>query len=193
MRIGLPTTLFQEKSFEKALENVLRLKPDCVEVVLDLPHFLPRKENKVNVKKIKDILSQKNVECSVHSSFYEFNLGSVYPDRRKAALNQTKECLRFASLIEAKVVTVHPGYFPIWNVKRLFEKAKKTFIKDLEECLRFALDVGVQLSLENIQSKYFFFYRLEDGLKFVHELEGLGLTLDIGPVSYTHLTLPTKA
>jgi sugar phosphate isomerase/epimerase len=181
MKIGLPTTLFQENSFEEALKNVLKLKPDCVEIVFDLPHFLPEKEyEEVNIKKIKNIISQDNVECSVHSSFYEFNLGSVYPVRRKAALIQTKKCLKFASLIEAKVVTVHPGYCPFPHVKKLFEDAKKRFIEDLKECLKFALDEGILLALENIQSKYFFFYKLDDGLSFIREMDGLGLTLDIG-------------
>lgn len=180
MKIGLPTTLFQKDSLEKALKNVLKLKPNCIEIVFDLPHFPPEKEYGISIRRIKNIISQGNVEYSVHSSFYEFNLGSIYPARRKAALTQTKKCLKFASLIEAKVVTIHPGYCPFPHIKKLFEDVKRRFVEDLKECLKFALDEGVLLALENIQSKYFFFYRLEDGLYFIQKVDGLGLTFDIG-------------
>ena len=180
MKVGLPTTLFQKDTVENAIKKILKLHPDCIEIVFDIPHFPPDKRRKTEFKKIRKILADSGVECSVHSCFYELNLGSFYPQNRKFALNQAKKCIEFASLIEAKLVTIHPGYFPIRHDKKLWEEARKRFVEDLKQCLNFACKMGVILSLENIQSKYFFFYRLEDGLDLVKMVDGLKVTFDVG-------------
>lgn len=180
LRIGLPTTLFPDIRIEKVMEKLFKLGAECVEIVFEIPHFPPERREIEDLKGLKKILTQYGLPLSVHSCFYELNLGGVYYNVRSFTLNEVKKCLKFAGLIEADVVTVHSGYFPVYDDEVLRRKAMERFIEDIELCLKFSKEENVQLSLENIQSPYFLFSSLESAPEIFTRVEDLTVTLDIG-------------
>ena len=180
MRIGLPTTLFQDVPIEKAVEKLFKLGVECIEVVFDIPHFPPEKRGIEDLRRLKKALTQYGLPLSVHSCFYELNLGGIYQAVRNFTLKEIRKCLKFAGLIEAEVVTVHPGYFPIHDDEVLLKKAMERFTEDLNLCLKFSKEENVQLSLENIQSPYFLFSKLESAPEIVKKVKDLTITLDVG-------------
>lgn len=180
MRIGLPTTLFQDIPIGRAVEELFKLEVECIEVVFDIPHFPPEKRGLEDLRELKRIFNQYGLPLSVHACFYELNLGGIYQAIRNLTLREIRKCLKFAGFIEAEVVTVHPGYFPIYDDEVLFRKAMGRFTKDLSLCLKFSREENVQLSLENIQSPYFLFSRLESASEIIRKVKDLTITLDVG-------------
>lgn len=181
MKIGLQPNIFLSSPIEEAVRQTLELRPDCMEIVYETPQFPPNSRECFRAyEELKEILSTSNVELSVHSSFFELNLGSMYAELRKLVLDQIEKCIKFSSNINAKMVTVHSGYFPLsddYNVLR--SAARERFEYDLKTCVRIAEEHSIKLSLENMDSPKFFVHCLEEAAKLAEKIDGLGITLDI--------------
>ena len=89
LKIGLQPNLFLQSPIDEAVKQTLALNPDCIEIVYEIPQFNPSSQldNKL-CEKMKETLSTSKAEPSVHSSFFELNLGSQYQETRKLAVNQ---------------------------------------------------------------------------------------------------------
>jgi len=180
LRIGLPTALFIHNTVQDAVLKLSNLGVDCIEIVLEVPHFPPEAREVEVQRELKELLSTVDVDLSAHSPFYDLNLGSSYREIREFAAVWIKKGIDLCSFLGIEVMTVHPGYFPAYQIPRLFRDARARFVEYLRECVRYGKERGVKVSIENIQAPYFFCYRLDEMAELVGEVEGLGLTLDIG-------------
>ncbi len=181
LKIGLQPNLFLKSPIDEAVKQILALNPDCIEIVYETPQFTPNSQvdNKL-CEKLKETLSTSKAEPSVHSSFFELNLGSQYQETRKLAINQIMKCIDFSSRINAKMITIHSGYFPLTdNKNRLRLTARERFENDLKTCLNIADDQGICLSIENMDAPYFFIHSIEEATRLAQKIKGLGITLDI--------------
>jgi sugar phosphate isomerase/epimerase len=178
MLIGLSSIFFPHDDVETSVRNIADLGADCVEVNCDLPHFSPGPIGEEKKKRLGDILKKSKLASSVHSSFFELNLGSGYPELRELSCSRVKECIDLASLWGSSPIVIHPGYLPSFEAK-LREEAKKRFMESLETLLAYAQKRGAELVLENIQSPYFFGFEFAEMFSICQELN-LPFCLDIG-------------
>ena len=74
---------------------------------LMIPRFFPECFNFDERRKIKDSLRNNNVSISFHGPSDYLNMGTLYPEVRKAILERLKLCLEFALDVEAKRFTIH--------------------------------------------------------------------------------------
>ncbi len=180
LQIGLPTTLFAKSKVDEAIRRLMKLGPDCIEIVYEMPHFWPQDTNKDVLSQVRDVLKSYKMDASVHSCFFELNLGSSYSIVNELTISQVKKCVDICRFLDIGLLTVHPGYFPLVQMKELYEKARSRFVESLTECVKYANEEGVTLSIENIQSPYFFCHRLQDLVFLANSIDNLGITLDIG-------------
>jgi sugar phosphate isomerase/epimerase len=180
MKIGLPTTLFINDAIQQCVKKLIKLKPECIEIVHEIPNLQPQLKNKKILSEVKDTLKSNKLEVSVHSCFYELNLGSSYHQIRNLTINQVKKSIDVCYFLEGKVTTVHPGYFPIFQLKNLYTKAYNRFVRSMRECEKYGEDRGMTISIENIQAPHYFCFKLEDLLLLTERIENLRVTLDIG-------------
>lgn len=181
LKIGLQPNLFLYSPIEEAIKQTLELKPDCIEIVYEIPQFPPNTRGKLEIcGKLKELLSTYNVETSVHSCFFEMNLGSEYSEVRKLTLDQVEKCIKFSHNISGENVTVHSGYFPLVEDYKDFRiTARERFEEDIRTCVRIASEYGIKLSVENMDSLKFFIHNLEEAAKLSEKIDGLGVTFDI--------------
>lgn len=77
----------------------------------------------------------KDIPLSLHSNYVDFNLGSLNPFIRKAAIEQLKAEIRLAGEWNIPVLTIHPGW--VRKIKRelameFFWDSLATFLENLE-------------------------------------------------------------
>jgi sugar phosphate isomerase/epimerase len=176
--IGLSSIFFPQENVEVSVRKIADLGADCVEINCDLPHFPPGPINEEKRKGLWDALRETGLPSSLHSSFFELNLGSGYPELRELSRSRIKECINLASFLGSSPIVIHPGYFPSFEPE-LRSEAKKRFMEDLDIILTYAKARGVKLVLENIQSPYFFGFEFAEMFSICSSLS-LPFCLDIG-------------
>lgn len=177
MRVGLPTSLFFKDDIEGSIRKLIDLNVDCVEIVSEVYHFSPGRIELPGG--VKDLLESKGIESTVHSSFFDLNLGSPYPQVRNLSVEMARQSMDLCNFLNCKIVTLHPGHFYVLQHEQLWTKAKLLFEECLKECLSYARKLGVHIGLENIQVPYFFYSDLRDMKSFVQGLGDVGITLDL--------------
>jgi sugar phosphate isomerase/epimerase len=74
---------------------------------LMIPRFFPARFSKSERRRIRDFANSKGVSISFHGPSDYLNLGTLYPEVRRAVLYRMKLCLDFARDVEAERFTIH--------------------------------------------------------------------------------------
>jgi sugar phosphate isomerase/epimerase len=74
---------------------------------LMIPRFFPDRFSKSERRRIRDFADSKGVSISFHGPSDYLNLGTLYPEVRRAILDRMKLCLDFARDVEAERFTIH--------------------------------------------------------------------------------------
>lgn len=180
MNIGLSTLFFVQDPILKAIEKIHAAGGRYVEVVYEPPHFSLNRVSKGVLKELRSLLDKLGMGSVVHSSFFELNLASNYSEIQDLTVRQIKRCLDVCVIIGARVLTIHPGHSHFTGIDYLHTEAKDRFVANLKVLADYANKNGVCLSVENIQSHYFFGYDLEELATLAGEVGGIGITLDVG-------------
>lgn len=93
---------------------------------LMIPRFFPERFSQTERRSIREVAASKNVSISFDGPSDYMNLGSVYPEVRKAVLDRMKLCIDFSRDINAQRFTIHidlPFDF-------VFAGRKGTYLKD---------------------------------------------------------------
>ena len=84
MKIGLSSLLFVKASLEDAIKGIAEVGADYIEIICDLPHFMPDFDL-AELKKLKELLDSCRLGVSIHSTFWDLNPASHYSEIRKLA------------------------------------------------------------------------------------------------------------
>jgi sugar phosphate isomerase/epimerase len=180
MKIGLSSLLFVKASLEDAIRGVAEVGADYIEIICDLPHFMPDFDL-AELKKMKELLDSYGLGVSIHSTFWDLNPASHYSEIRKLATMHIKKSIDACDILGGKIVVIHPGRCPVTEFAPLIEMGKSWYRKSIEECLRHANEMDITLTLENLNGGIRYPYSTAREIKaLTRELGGLGLTLDIG-------------
>ncbi|MFB0567663.1 MAG: sugar phosphate isomerase/epimerase family protein [Candidatus Bathyarchaeia archaeon] len=93
---------------------------------LMIPRFFPERFSQSERRRIQEFAESKNVSISFHGPSDYMNLGSVYPEVRKAVLDRMKLCIDFSRDINAQRFTIHID--PPFDF--VFAGRKGTYLKD---------------------------------------------------------------
>jgi sugar phosphate isomerase/epimerase len=180
MKIGLSSLLFVKVSLEDAIKGVAEVGADYIEIICDLPHFMPDFDL-AELKKLKELLDSCKLGVSIHSTFWDLNPASHYSEIRKLATKYIKKSIDACGILGGKIVVIHPGRCPVTEFEPLAEMGKRWYRESIEECMRHANEMGITLTLENLDGGIRYPYSTAREIKaLTREFDGLGLTLDIG-------------
>jgi sugar phosphate isomerase/epimerase len=93
---------------------------------LMIPRFFPERFSRSERTHIRDLAGSKSVSISFHAPSDYLNLGTIYPEVRRAVLKRMKLCLDFAQDVEAERFTVH--IHPPYDF--VFAGRKGTYLRD---------------------------------------------------------------
>jgi len=91
-----------------------------------IPRFFPERFSQSERRRIREFAASKGVSIAFHGPSDYLNIGSLYPEVRRAVLNRTKLCLDFACDVGAERLTIHIE--PPFDF--VFAGRKGTFLKD---------------------------------------------------------------
>ncbi len=179
MKLGLSSLLFLCDKLGKAVATAANLGYEAIEIVYDVPHFMPRE--KPEVRELRKAIKDHGLAVSVHSSFWDLNASSFYPEVYKLTLKRIKESARFCEGLDCEVLVVHSGKCPAPDSREIMDKSKMIYEKFLRELSEYCRGRGVRIGLENGGSKDSLFSLLPHLSKLTRRY-GMGITLDLGHV-----------
>jgi len=178
-KIGFSTILYLPQSAEIAVKK-LGKKCKIIEILYEFPQI------PFDWKAVKEMKNSYDLDISVHAPFYDINICSFFEPVRKISIKRIKESIKFCEYIEGDYVVLHPGHYPNFN-KKLKEKAKKLFLKSMNEILNFGDSVKITLENESKAPahKSLCYPSLEEMPKLLEEF-GIKMTFDVGHAFITH-------
>jgi sugar phosphate isomerase/epimerase len=187
MKFGFSTYFFTKKGPLQVIEEGLSHGVKVFEISMEIPHVLGLNED---VLKELECFREQGVEFSMHTPFFEINLGSFFDDIRSISREKVKRALDIAGRIGASPVVVHPGYtFLVGKSRVIEEKTKANFLEDLRDLVSHASACGVKIALENLHMPYFFFYDLREFPGLLENVPDIGIALDVG---HAYITKSSK-
>lgn len=151
MKIGFSTWSFLPLPPLRAVNTIKSLGAEGIELWGDFPHFwLPHLKQDFKIKDFKKNISSFNENISIHAP--AVNIADKNPGLRQEALRQVSETIKFASLIECRNVTVHPGrkqkeIMQGWDCS---DEILKINLEGLKNITEEAEKNGVFICLENV-------------------------------------------
>lgn len=104
-----------------------------------VPRFFPERFSRSERRHIREVAASRSVSISFHGPSDYLNLGTLYPEVRKAVLNRMKLCLDFARDVGAERLTIHVD--PPFDF--VFAGRKGTYLKDHWTIYKDALKQGL--------------------------------------------------
>lgn len=180
MKLGLSSLPFIHASIEEAIRACAELGAECVEIVYDVPHFPPDYDHR-KLSGIKELLDAHELRVSVHASFWDLNPASHHRELRELTLEQVRRSIDACRALGGKIVVVHFGKCPIPEASEFLEGTKRRYREFIKQCLSYAQERGVTLTLENAGGQPNIYPSTAEELgEFVAGLEGAKITFDIG-------------
>jgi len=155
-----------------------------IEVDGGIPSNFPGQFSDGRLKSVRKLADQFGITLSYHTS-YAVNLADPYKELRDAAKDLIKKCIELSETLEAKWVTVHPGYKIGWPDRK--NERVPFFTESLQYLLEVAESHGLPLAVENLNKLLIgeIFY-LGDCFSELNEIfsssssKSLKMTLDFG-------------
>jgi len=120
-----------------------------VEIRGERPYLLPQDLGRGKAEELRAKLEERGLEPIIHSPVYDVNIASLNPLIRRASIRQTLESARFASLLGARVVIIHPGRLPKDFPRDYLSNSRINLLTSLTVMARIAGRLGVSLAVEN--------------------------------------------
>lgn len=178
MKVGISTLLFPTLKLPKAIEVVAASGAEGIEIIYDMPHFMPGSSS--NLRQLRRLVRSWGLGVSVHASFWGLNPISHYPQIRRLTLARIKRSIEGCRALGGEVVVIHSGQCPLGELKQELAKAKRDFSRFLQSCLAQAKASGITLAIENLNRPDFPFSTPEEIATLAERFKGLGVAYDIG-------------
>lgn len=142
-------------------------------------YFSSKDLDELNEEQITNLttnIQKHGLNSTVHAPFYDLNMGAVDDDVRKITINRLKQTIDISSRFGAKIMVVHPGYWP-FKTPALREEWMQRAKPELVELAQFAQEKGMKVALENV------FDRTPEDLKALVDMVNLpnvGICFDTG-------------
>jgi sugar phosphate isomerase/epimerase len=138
-------------TFESFLETAHDIGFRSVQLTPDQTPNLCSELSTDRITRIRERARTLDVTIHLHNVFYDINPASLVPPVRELALQVTREVFALGAALNARTVTVHPGYmFPGWRRNPLqAELFWRDAVRAFADLASIADAFGVPLLLEN--------------------------------------------
>ncbi|MEM3029154.1 MAG: TIM barrel protein [Thermoproteota archaeon] len=113
-RIGFHSVY--EKSIREAVDLAYKHGFSSVQVETAMPIFFPEKYTFRARREIATYAADRNIVLKIHAPGEDFSLQTLHSPIHRAIVERLKEIIDFASDLEAKIVTIHPGVVPVFTL-----------------------------------------------------------------------------
>ena len=157
MKLAFSSNAFKKYSLENAINEIAKIGFKGVEILGDIPHAYPPEFSEEQIKKIKNLISDLNIEISNLNSFALYALGDVYHPSwiehdkrlREKRIQYTIDCIRLAKKLGIKNISTEPGGpISIEENKIKSDVLLKIFIKGLKKVELIAEENNVKILVE---------------------------------------------
>ncbi|CAG0953277.1 hypothetical protein METP2_00345 [Methanosarcinales archaeon] len=120
---------------------------NSVEFWAETPFFWMDRNNETTVAQLIEAISVMTQGCTLHAPVMDLNPSSYNDLVHEATIKETLWSIELASILNARVVTIHPGKRTAH--RKPTNEDREKFMKYLEISFKKAKGSGVNLSLEN--------------------------------------------
>jgi sugar phosphate isomerase/epimerase len=176
-KVGVSMLYCLGEPFNRMVKRLGTMDTKYIEILDDGIHKLDKKR----VASLKEAAKSHDLTYSLHAPFADINIASPSKDMLSASMKRLKQSMIYANEMDAKVWVFHPGaktgigqFYPDGDWKQNNQS--------IQELYRQAEDLGVNIALENLPAKYYFFMsKAEDFARFYRETNlPVGIVLDLG-------------
>jgi len=175
--VGVSMLYCLGEPFNRMVKRLGGMDTRIIEVVDDGIHELSKKR----VAALKEAAKSYDLEYSLHAPFADINIASPSKIMLNASMKRLKQSMAYASTLDAKVWVFHPGAKT--GIGQFYPGADwKQNNQSIAELFKAAEDLGVNIALENLPAKYYFFMsRPEEFVRFYRETSlPVGIAMDFG-------------
>ena len=186
MIFAYSTNAFVKFSLVEAVERIARLGFSGVEIMADRPHLYPPDFDEVALATVEAALARHRLKVTNLNSFTLFAVGDTYlpswienePARRQIRVEHTLACLRVASRLGCRNISVPPGGPLEAAMSRT--AALRLFHTGLDRVIPAAESLGVRILIE--PEPALLLERTSEFLPFIREIRSpaVGLNFDVG-------------
>jgi sugar phosphate isomerase/epimerase len=176
-KVGVSMLYCLGEPFNRMVKRLGSMDTRYIEVLDDGIHEL----NKNRVAILKEIAKSSNIQYSLHAPFADINIASPSKVMLNASMKRLKQSMAYANQLDAKVWVFHPGAKT--GIGQFYPGADwKQNIESIKELHKLAEEYGVNIALENLPAKYYFFMsKPEEFSRFYKETNlPIGIVMDIG-------------
>ncbi len=176
-KVGVSMLYCLGEPFNRMVKRLSSMDTHYIEVLDDGIHEL----NKNRVAILKETAKSSNIQYSLHAPFADINIASPSKVMLNASMKRLKQSLAYANQLDAKIWVFHPGAKT--GIGQFYPGADwKQNIESIKELHKLAEEYGVNIALENLPAKYYFFMsKPEEFSRFYKETNlPIGIVMDIG-------------
>jgi sugar phosphate isomerase/epimerase len=176
-KVGVSMLYCLGEPFNRMVKRLGTMNTRYIEILDDGTHELDKKR----VAMLKEAAKSYNLEYSLHGPFADINIASPSKSMLNASMKRLKQSMVIANAMDAKVWVFHPGaktgigqFYPDGDWKQNCQS--------IQELYKSAEELGLNIALENLPAKYYFFMsKAEDFTRFYHDTNlPVGIVLDLG-------------
>jgi sugar phosphate isomerase/epimerase len=176
-KVGISMLYCLGEPFNRMVKRLGKMGTRYIEVLDDGIHELNR--NRVTL--LKETAKSFGIQYSLHAPFADINIASPSRIMLDASMKRLKQSLAYANQLDAKVWVFHPGAKT--GIGQFYPGADwKQNIESIKELYKSAEEFGVNIALENLPAKYYFFMsKPEEFARLYRETNlPIGIVLDLG-------------
>ena len=176
-KVGISMLYCLGEPFNRMVKRLGTMNTRYIEVLDDGIHEL--NNNRVDV--LKEIAKSYTIQYSLHAPFADINIASPSKIMLNASMKRLKQSMAYANDLDAKVWVFHPGAKT--GIGQFYPGADwKQNIESIKELYKSAEEYGVNIALENLPAKYYFFMsKPEEFARFYRETNlPIGIAMDLG-------------
>src|SRR4051794_33739162 len=155
LRLAFSTNAFKKNTLDEAIDSIAEIGYAGVELMADLPHAYPPIMNDARRADVQKHLDQRHLPVSNVNAFTLFACGDTYhptwiesdPQRRRARIDHTLNCIDLASSFAAKTISLQPGG-PLIGTDLTRDSAGGLFAEGISEVLPKAKAKNLILAIE---------------------------------------------
>ncbi len=164
MNIGFSTLALFNKNNQEIVEIARGNDFDMIELLSEGPFY----RNKIE--------SLKDFSTFIHAPTVDLNIASINKGIREESVLQIKNVIDMGELIDAEVITVHPG-----RIGRNDDKLRKLAVEIAIESVSELVDYSdLVISVENMPNNSSFLANRIDEIEYISEQSGCMITIDTG-------------
>ncbi|MCX6644618.1 MAG: sugar phosphate isomerase/epimerase [Candidatus Bathyarchaeota archaeon] len=176
-KVGVSMLYCLGEPFNRMVKRLGTVDTRYVEVLDDGKHELDKKR----VAMLKEAAKSYSLEYSLHAPFADINIASPSKSMLDASMKRLKQSMSYANALDAKLWVFHPGAKT--GIGQFYPGADwKQNNQSIQELFKVAEELGLNIALENLPAKYYFFMsKAEDFVKFYRETNlPVGIVMDLG-------------